>query len=168
MEPTRIQDVQFEALAIILFSPRIAQNVGSIGRLCAAARAPLHIVRPVPFRLDDKSLRRTAMDYWEFLSLTIHTGWPACRAAFAGRRIWLFTTKAERLHTSVEYRAGDALLFGNESHGVPEEVRQELGEDAAVRIPIHEPRARSLNLSQAAAIGLHEAIRQFGIAAGPD
>lgn len=147
-------------ISIALYSPRIPQNVGAVGRLCAATRAPLHIVRPVPFPLDDKSLRRTGMDYWDYVGLTVHSDFASLAAAAPAGRVWLFTTRATVPHTEARFAAGDWLLFGNESHGVPDDVHDTIGAERCLRIPILDERARSLNLASAVAIGLYEALRQ--------
>lgn len=147
-------------LVVVLYSPRIPQNVGAVGRLCAATRTALHVVRPVPFALDDKSLRRAGMDYWEFVRLSIHNDFEAMRGAAPAGRTWLFTTKATMPHAEARFEPGDWLLFGNESHGVPDEVHDAIGGERRVRIPILDERARSLNLASAVAVGLYEALRQ--------
>lgn len=145
---------------LVLYSPRIPQNVGAVGRLCAVTRTPLHVIRPITFPLDDKALKRSAMDYWKYVSLAVHDSYPACREALAGRRLWLFSTRGERLYTEAPYEPGDVLLFGSEPNGVPDNIRHELAE-WTVQIPLFERRTRSLNLAMACAIGLYEAIRQI-------
>lgn len=150
-------------VSVILYSPRIPQNLAAVGRVCAATRTPLHVIRPVPFPLDDKSIRRTGMDYWDLVDLAVHNSFAECRAACGDRRVWLFTTKATRAHTDAEYRAGDMLLFGNESHGVPDDIHAAVGIDCSVRIPILEPRARSLNLASSVAVAVYEAMRRLGV-----
>lgn len=146
---------------LVLYSPRIPQNVGGIGRLCAATNTPLHIVRPIPFQLDDRTLRRSAMDYWDHVELSIHDDFPACRAALALRRLWLFSTRGRRAHWDADFRRGDVLLFGSEPAGVPEDLHAEIGVEHTLRVPLLNPAARSLNLSMAAGIGLYEALRQI-------
>ncbi len=156
------ENPQFPLVHLALYSPRIAQNVGAAGRLCAATKTPLHVIRPIPFSFDDKTLKRTGMDYWELVDWTVHADFAAFQKAMENRRIWLFTTKAEQAHTDVSYRAGDVLLFGNEPHGVPDEVHSQIGAEHSVKIPIFEPRARSLNLATACAVAIYEAIRSIG------
>jgi tRNA (cytidine/uridine-2'-O-)-methyltransferase len=123
----------------------------------------LWLVRPLGFHLDDRSLRRAALDYWDHLEYTVVDGLDEVAAALGRDRLWSFSTRAVRLYTDVGYRHGDALAFGPESRGLPLSWLDERP-DRAVRIPIR-PEARSLNLANAVAIGLFEAARQLG---GPD
>lgn len=146
-------------LAVVLVQPRIPQNAGAIGRLCSAATAELHIVRPIPFSLNDRSLRRAGMDYLADLSLTVHDDWAACTRALAGRRLWALTSRGTCSLYEVAFRADDALVLGSEEAGLPEEVTGELS-PALVRIPMPNPRARCLNLATSAGIVLFEALRQ--------
>jgi len=146
---------------VALWSPRIPQNAGAIGRLCAALGTPLHIIRPVPFRLDDASLRRAGMDYLGFLEMTIHPDWEAFRDATCGRRTWLMTTRGETPLYEARFLADDVLLFGNEPHGVSDEIRAAVPGERHLRIPMANPAARSLNLATAVAMTLGEARRQI-------
>ena len=144
-------------MRLALFQPDIPQNLGGAIRLSACLGVPLDVVEPCGFPLSDKSLRRAAMDYGVAADLTRHDSWTTFRAAQAGRRLVLFTTRAaEPLH-GFAFRSGDTLLFGRESAGVPEDVHA--AADARLVIPIR-PETRSLNLVTAAAIGLAEALRQ--------
>ncbi len=145
-------------VAIVLHSPRIAQNAGAVGRVCAATGVPLHIIRPVPFRLDDKALRRAGMDYWPHVDLRIHDSFIDF-AEVASGRLWLFTTRGKRSHIDASYEAGDYLFFGNEPHGVPDEVRAAIPPEQHLRIPMPGPAGRSLNLATSVAVGLYEAMR---------
>lgn len=145
---------------VVLYQPEIAANVGAIGRTCVAAGARLWLVRPLGFHIDDRHRRRAGLDYWEHLELSIVDD-PAEIAAAPGiGRRWLFTTRAPRTYTEVAYRPDDALVFGPESRGLPAAWLRERPEHA-VRIPMR-PEARSLNLANAVAIGLYEALRQIG------
>jgi tRNA (cytidine/uridine-2'-O-)-methyltransferase len=148
---------------IVLVEPEIAANTGSIGRTCVAAGAMLWLVRPLGFRLDDRSLRRAGLDYWPHLEWRAVDGLDEVVAALGRDRLWSFSTRASRVYTDVRYQAGDALVFGPESRGLPTSWLNERP-DCAVRIPIR-PEARSLNLANAVAIGLFEAVRQ--LSAGP-
>jgi tRNA (cytidine/uridine-2'-O-)-methyltransferase len=152
-----------ERLHVILVEPEIAANTGSIGRTCVAAGAMLWLVRPLGFHLDDRSLRRAALDYWPHLDWRVVDGLDEVVSALGRDRLWSFSTKAARAYTDVSYRPGDALVFGPESRGLATSWLSERP-DRAVRIPIR-PEARSLNLANAVAIGLFEAVRQ--IAASP-
>jgi tRNA (cytidine/uridine-2'-O-)-methyltransferase len=145
---------------VVLYQPEIAANVGAIGRTCVAAGARLWLVRPLGFHLDDRHRRRAALDYWEHLDLAVVDDLEQAASAPDIRRLWLFSTKATRPYTEVAYQPGDALVFGPESRGLPERLLAERAE-SAVRIPIR-PEARSLNLANAVAIALFEAIRQIG------
>jgi tRNA (cytidine/uridine-2'-O-)-methyltransferase len=152
-----------EQLHIVLVEPEIAANTGSIGRTCVAAGAMLWLVRPLGFRLDDRSLRRAGLDYWPHLEWRVVDGLDEVVAALGRDRLWSFSTKATRAYSDASYQPGDALVFGPESRGLPASWLNERP-DRAVRIPIR-PEARSLNLANAVAIALFEAVRQ--IAASP-
>ena len=149
-------------LHVALFEPEIAGNVGNIARTCVAARAELHLVRPYGFRLSDAAVRRAGMDYWRDVRLVQHRSFGAFQThfadAFAADRVFAFSTKAVTRYSEVIYRDGDVLLFGPESRGLPEVVRQAC---VPVRLPMH-PEARSLNLAVSVGIGLYEAWRQRG------
>jgi tRNA (cytidine/uridine-2'-O-)-methyltransferase len=145
-------------LRIALVHPQIAPNTGNIGRLCVATGTALHLVRPLGFLLDDRNLRRAGMDFWPRLNLTVHDDLDAFESAIAGQRIWLFTSKAQRSHWDADYAPGDWLIFGSETHGLPESFTHR-HPDRTLRIPqLHGERC--LNLSTAAGIGLYEALRQ--------
>jgi tRNA (cytidine/uridine-2'-O-)-methyltransferase len=148
-------------LDILLYQPEIAPNTGNVIRLCANTGARLHLIRPLGFELDDAKLRRAGLDYHEFASLTVHDD---LEAALAGRdvsRVFAFSTRARLRFDAVVYREGDALLFGPESRGLPDEVLARLSEANRVRLPMREGQ-RSLNLSNAVAVSVFEAWRQFG------
>jgi tRNA (cytidine/uridine-2'-O-)-methyltransferase len=147
-------------LNVVLVEPEIALNTGSIGRTCVAAGAMLWLVRPLGFHIDDRHLRRAGLDYWEHLTWRVVDGLDDVVAEFGRDRLWSYSTKASRVYTDVSYRSGDALIFGPESRGLP---RQWLADrpDQAVRIPMR-PEARSLNLANAVAIAVFEAVRQLG------
>jgi len=148
-------------LHIILHTPEIPPNTGNVIRLCANIGADLHLVRPLGFSLDDKRLRRAGLDYHEYASLQVHDDWAACRAALAGARLFACTTRATQPHTAVQFQAGDAVVFGAETRGLPAELLQSLPESHILRIPMR-PNNRSLNLSNAVAVVAYEAWRQLG------
>ncbi|MHB1560134.1 MAG: tRNA (cytidine(34)-2'-O)-methyltransferase [Isosphaeraceae bacterium] len=150
-------------LNVVLVRPEIAANAGAIGRTCVAVGATLWLVRPLGFRLDDRYLRRAALDYWEHLDYKVVDGLDEVASALGRGRLWSFSTRAAQVYTEARYEPGDALVFGPESRGLPLSWLDERP-DRAVRIPIR-PEARSLNLANAVAIGLFEAARQIG---GPD
>lgn len=160
--PVTAQAIPFH---IILVEPEIAANTGAIGRTCVAGGATLWLVRPLGFRLDEKAVRRAGLDYWEDLDLRVVDGLDEVIAEFGAERLWWFSTKATRLYTEATFRPGDALVFGPESRGLPARRVAEAGA-RAVRIPMR-PEARSLNLANAAAVGLYEAVRQLGAGKTP-
>lgn len=147
---------------IILFEPEIAANAGAIGRTCVAVGAALWLVRPLGFLLDDRLIRRAGLDYWEHLDLRVVDSLDAVVDALGPDRLWWFTTKAARHYTEAEFRPGDGLAFGPESRGLPAR-RVEAAGERAIRIPMR-PEARSLNLANAAAVGVYEAVRRAGVA----
>jgi len=116
-------------LHVVLFRPEIPQNTGNIGRLCAIARARLHLVRPLGFEISDRHLRRSGMDYWKRLDWRIHDAWEAFAADPDGpERLFLFTTKAEKIYWDQSFRDGDGLLFGNEGSGAPGWLHRAIGD----------------------------------------
>ncbi len=148
-------------LHIVLFNPEIPQNTGNIGRLCAITDTRLHLIHPLGFNITDKQIRRSGMDYWHSLDLHHHDDWKAFQASpHKPKRLWLFTTRAEKAYWDAEYADGDGLVFGNEGHGAPDWLHQEIGENR-ITIPQANPELRSLNLSTAAGIATYEALRQL-------
>ncbi len=143
---------------VALFQPEIPPNTGNIIRLCAAAGARLHLIGPLGFHLDDRALRRAGLDYREFASVVTHTGYAAF-AAQTGARIVAFTTHGEKSLYTHRFGAGDVLLFGPESRGLPPDIRASLPPEYRLRIPMRSG-IRSLNLANAVAIALYEAMRQ--------
>jgi tRNA (cytidine/uridine-2'-O-)-methyltransferase len=146
-------------LNVVLVEPEIAANTGAIGRTCVAAGARLWLVRPLGFHIDDRRIRRAGLDYWEHLDYRVVNHVEELVADLGHDRLWSFSTKASRLYTDVAYQAGDALVFGPESRGLSARWREACA-DRLVRIPIR-PEARSLNLGNAAAIAVFEAVRQL-------
>lgn len=150
---------------LILYQPEIPPNTGNIIRLCANTGADLSLIRPLGFELDDRRLRRAGLDYHEFADVTVFDSLEACLAALPDARVFGFSTRGKMLHTAIDYRAGDALLFGPETRGLPASVLEQLGPDRVVRLPMR-PGSRSLNLSNSAAVVMFEAWRQSGFAGG--
>ncbi len=145
----------------MLVQPRIPQNVGAVGRTCAAGRAALHIVRPIPFELSDRSLKRSGMDYFDILDWRAHLGWEEAKADLAGRRLWFLTKHSRNNFYDQKFEPTDALIFGSEPAGLPEEVQCDTaGRD--LRLPMPEQGARCLNLATAVAVSLYELLRQTG------
>ncbi|MGC4073858.1 MAG: tRNA (cytidine(34)-2'-O)-methyltransferase [Nibricoccus sp.] len=150
-------------LHIVLFQPEIPQNTGNIGRMCALTKSRLHLIHPLGFTITDRHLKRAGMDYWHSLDVHHHDDWKSFRASAAGpKRLWLFTTKTTQSYWSVNYAAGDGLVFGNEGHGAPAWLHEEFGDAMRLTIPHADPTLRSLNLSTAAGIACYEALRQVG------
>lgn len=148
---------------VVLVHPEIPQNTGNIGRLTAGCRAKLHLIHPLGFSLDDRYLRRAGLDYWPEVSLQDYPDWEAFEATLAPEsRLCLFTTKAERPYTEMAFEAGDILVFGGESSGLPTWLHERYSERRC-RIPIENPKIRSLNLSNAVAVVLYEAMRQLRV-----
>lgn len=146
---------------IVFHEPRIAGNTGNAVRLAAVTGAHLHLIEPLGFDLDDAKLRRAGLDYHDLASTTIHPSLDALLAALPTSRLLAFTARSSTRHVDIAYRADDALLFGCEPTGLPEEVLQHPRVDARVRIPML-PARRSLNLANSASIALYEAWRQLG------
>jgi tRNA (cytidine/uridine-2'-O-)-methyltransferase len=150
---------------IVLFEPEIPPNTGNIIRLCANTGAQLHLVKPLGFELEDKQLKRAGLDYHEFATLKVHDNWDACKSALAGKRMFAITTKGSTTYSKVTFKVGDVFVFGPETRGLPEEIRNEFSADNRLRLPML-PDSRSLNLSNSAAVLLYEAWRQIGFEGG--
>jgi tRNA (cytidine/uridine-2'-O-)-methyltransferase len=146
-------------MRIALFEPEIAGNVGAILRLGACLGADVDLIEPLGFEWDDRRVRRTAMDYIDYVSVTRHSGFEAFRSSLPAGRLFLFTTKATTSAYDFSFHSDDVLLFGKESGGVPAAVAQAC--DAWVRLPMR-PQVRSLNLATSTALALGEALRQTG------
>ena len=143
---------------IVLHQPEIPANTGNIGRTCVATGTSLHLIEPLGFRLDEKSIKRAGMDYWEHLDVTRYMNYQEFTEKHPGAKVWLATTKAKRSYTEVSFGPDDFIMFGKESAGIPEEILVDHEEDC-IRIPML-PEIRSLNLSNSVAIVLYEALRQ--------
>lgn len=148
-------------LQIVLVQPEIPPNTGAIARLCAATETCLHLVEPLGFKLDDRTLKRAGMDYWQHVDWRAWPDWPTLRTAHAGARFHFLTTKTTRSYTDAQFSPGDFLVFGRETKGLPESLLRENGAQC-LTIPMLNPNVRSLNLATAAAIVLFEALRQVG------
>ena len=145
---------------IILHQPEIPGNTGNIGRTCVATGTSLHLIEPLGFRLDEKSIRRSGMDYWKDLDVTRYMNFKEFQEKHSDAKIWMATTKAKHTYTEAAYGPDDYIMFGRESAGIPEELLVE-HEENCIRIPML-PAIRSLNLSNAVSIVLYEALRQNG------
>ena len=151
--------------SVILYEPEIPPNTGNIIRLCANTGANLHLVEPLGFDLEEKKLRRAGLDYGEFVNVRTHTSLDSCLAALDWPRLFALSTKNSTRYDQAIFRAGDALLFGPETRGLPVEVLNSLPAEQRLRLPMREGN-RSLNLSNAAAVVVYEAWRQLGFAGG--
>ncbi|MDO8312740.1 MAG: tRNA (uridine(34)/cytosine(34)/5-carboxymethylaminomethyluridine(34)-2'-O)-methyltransferase TrmL [Sideroxyarcus sp.] len=146
---------------VILYQPEIPPNTGNIIRLCANTGARLHLIRPLGFELDDKQLKRAGLDYHEYASLKVHDSLQECLQTLPQSRLFAFTTKGSHPYHEVQFRKGDALLFGPESRGLPNEILEYLAPEQRLRLPML-PNNRSLNLSNTVAVAVYEAWRQCG------
>ena len=147
---------------IVLFQPEIPQNTGNIGRTCVATDTVLHLIEPLGFRLDEKSLKRAGMDYWSQLDVRRYMNFEEFLEKNPGAKIWMATTKAKHVYSDVTFGENDFIMFGKESAGIPEEILVDY-EETCIRIPML-PDIRSLNLSNSVAICLYEALRQQNFA----
>jgi tRNA (cytidine/uridine-2'-O-)-methyltransferase len=145
---------------VVLYEPEIPPNTGNVIRLCANTGATLHLVKPLGFRLDDRSLKRSGLDYHELAQVNVHADLDACLRALGGARVRAVETGGSRCYADFGYRAGDALLFGPETRGLPQAVMQRIGCENSLHIPMR-PGSRSLNLSNAVALVTYEAWRQL-------
>lgn len=148
---------------IALYQPEIPPNTGNIIRLCANSGTQLHLIHPLGFELDDAKLRRAGLDYHEWADVREHASLEAFLAEVAPTRLFAFTTRGRRRYSDVQFMAGDALLFGPETRGLPNETLNALPEAQRLYIPMR-PGNRSLNLSNAVALSLYEAWRQHDFA----
>lgn len=154
-------------LHIVLYEPEIAENTGNIGRTCVGLGAKLWLVRPLGFRLDEKRLRRSGLDYWQHLDWEAVDDWAALERALPSPEPWLFSKSSPRAYTEARFSAGDVLVFGSESRGLPVSLLA-ARPDRTLRIPIRS-QVRSLNLAVAVGVAAYEAVRQVsstGDAAG--
>lgn len=150
---------------IVLYQPEIPPNTGNIIRLAANTGATLHLVEPLGFRLEDRELKRAGLDYHEYAGLVVHKDWHACCERLQGRRMFVFSTRARHRYTEPGYHAGDALVFGPETRGLPQAVLDSVPAERRLRLPLR-PGNRSLNLSNAVAVAVYEAWRQHDFAGG--
>ena len=143
---------------IVLVEPEIPQNAGNIARTCAATGTRLHMIRPLGFEVTDKYLKRAGLDYWHLVDISYYDSFEELQAKYPDGRFFYFTTKGRHRHSDVAFQDGDFLVFGKETKGLPEELLMQ-NEETCLRIPM-DGRARSLNLSNSAAIAVYEALRQ--------
>lgn len=152
------QEKEMAKLNIVLYEPEIPANTGNIGRTCVATGTRLHLIEPLGFRLNEKSIKRAGMDYWEKLDVTRYIDYQDFLDKNPGAKIYMASTKAPKTYTEVEYEDDCYIMFGKESAGIPEEILLE-NQETAIRIPMIGD-IRSLNLGNSVAIVLYEALRQ--------
>ena len=150
-------------LDVVLFQPQIPPNTGNIIRLCANTGFRLHLIEPLGFDLEDKKLRRAGLDYHEFAALKRHANYKSFIESEQPKRVLAVTTKSTGYYGDVNFQSGDYLLFGSETGGLPEDVRQQIPDQDKIRIPMVKD-SRSMNLSNATAVIIYEAWRQLGFA----
>ncbi len=152
-------------LHIALYQPEIPPNTGNIIRLAANTGCQLHLIKPLGFTIDDKHVRRAGLDYHEMTCVHVHEHWQAFLQARPAGRLFALSTKAGRPYTQVSFEKGDVVLFGPESRGLPQEIRDSLPQEQLLRVPMRAG-SRSLNLSNAVAVVVYEALRQQDFAFG--
>jgi tRNA (cytidine/uridine-2'-O-)-methyltransferase len=150
---------------IVLYEPEIPPNTGNSIRLCANAGATLHLVKPLGFRLDDKSLQRSGLDYHDLADLKVHENLEACLAALGDARVFAVETGGRIRYSDSPVRPGDAFLFGPETRGLPPQVQERIGRENSLYIPMR-PHCRSINLSNAVAIVAFDAWRRMHFLGG--
>jgi tRNA (cytidine/uridine-2'-O-)-methyltransferase len=148
---------------IVLFQPVIPQNTGSIARLCACIGAKLHLIHPLGFNIDEKSVRRAGLDYWDQVQIAEHSNWDAFLETEQPQQLFLFTKWADRSYHEADLKPPCYLVFGNETMGLPPELHEQYAGNR-LWIPMRSDIVRSLNLSQAAAVAAYEALRQVQFA----
>src|SRR5687768_846054 len=150
---------------VVLHQPEIPPNTGNVIRLCANTGARLHLVEPLGFALDDARLRRAGLDYHEYAELRTHASRDACLAALGAPRVFAFSARSAQRFDAVSFARGDVLLFGGETRGLPDDVLATVPAARQLRLPMRAGQ-RSLNLSNAVAVAVFEAWRQFGYVDG--
>lgn len=149
------------ALHIALIEPKIPPNTGNIARLCAATNTPLHLIEPLGFRIDDRTVKRAGLDYWDRVDLWVHPNWFRFRDAISRERSLYFSANAERDYRDAPYAQNSVLIFGSETDGLPQKILEK-HPDRCFRIPMTGD-VRSLNLANAVSVVLYEGLRQLGV-----
>lgn len=148
--------------SIVLVRPEIPHNTGAIGRLCVGLGVPLHLVRPLGFHLDDRCIARAGLDYWPHLDVAVHDTWDDYVEREKPTRFMMLSTRGEKSLYDCRFEKGDALVFGNESSGLPKDFYERYRE-SLFKIPMPGEHARSINLANAVSIAAYECFRQVGI-----
>lgn len=146
---------------IVLFRPEIPQNTGNIGRTCVLTGAKLHLIGPMGFHIDDKTVAKAGLDYWKELDVTLYSSYEELREKYPEATFYFSSTKGKKFHSEVKFQDNDFIVFGRESSGLPEYIMAE-NQEQLFRIPMIETTTRSLNLSNTVAIVAYEALRQMG------
>src|SRR3712207_1953823 len=147
-------------LNIVLFEPEIPQNTGNIGRTCVLTNSKLHLIKPLGFDIDGKSVKRAGLDYWSQLDLEIHESYEALREKYKDSTFYFCTTKGSKPYSEAKFKEGDFLVFGRESSGLPDYIREN-NKETCIRVPMINTTTRSLNLSNTVAVIAYEALRQI-------
>lgn len=150
---------------IVLYQPEIPPNTGNIIRLAANTGSRLHLVKPLGFSVADRDLRRAGLDYAEYVTMTVHDDWAACRAALAGSRLFAVSTRGGTRYDRPRFESDDAFVFGPETRGLPAEILDQFAPESRLRLPMMAGN-RSINLSNAVAVVVYEAWRQRSFACG--
>lgn len=148
-------------LNIVLHEPEIPQNTGNIARTCVLTNSKLHLIKPLGFQLSDKYLKRAGLDYWKYLDVSIYESFEELREKYKDSAFYYSTTKAKKFYTEVTYKKGDFIVFGKETKGLPDSIR-DMEPENLIRVPMVETTTRSLNLSNTVSIVTYEALRQLG------
>lgn len=147
-------------LNIVLFQPEIPQNTGNIARTCVLTNCKLHLIKPLGFSLDEKHLRRAGLDYWKYLDLQVYESYEELREKYKDSTFYFSTTHGSNFYHEVKFKEGDFIVFGRESCGLPDSIR-ESNPEGCIRVPMINTTTRSLNLSNTVAITVYEALRQM-------
>ncbi|AJA48891.1 putative tRNA (cytidine(34)-2'-O)-methyltransferase [Clostridium pasteurianum DSM 525 = ATCC 6013] len=150
-----------ENLNIVLFQPEIPQNTGNIARTCVLTNSKLHLIRPLGFSLDEKHLKRAGLDYWDQLDMKVYESFEELRQLYKNSDFYFSTTKGKNYYDDVHFKQGDFIVFGRESCGLPDEIRDS-DPEKCIRVPMIKTSLRSLNLSNTVAIVAYEGLRQIG------
>lgn len=152
--------IEKENLNIVLFQPEIPQNTGNIARTCVLTNCKLHLIKPLGFTIDEKSVKRAGLDYWKDLDITIYESFEELREKNKKANFYFSTTKAIHYYDEVKFNQGDFIIFGRESSGLPDYIRDS-DPERCIRVPMLKTSARSLNISNTVGIVVYEALRQI-------
>ncbi|MEG0308229.1 MAG: tRNA (cytidine(34)-2'-O)-methyltransferase [Clostridium sp.] len=148
-------------LNIVLFQPEIPQNTGNIGRTCVLTDCKLHLIKPLGFDIGEKAVKRAGLDYWPQVQIEIHESYEDLREKYKDGTFYFCSTKGDKYYHEASYKEGDFLVFGRESKGLPEYIREE-NKETLIKVPMVDTTTRSLNLSNTVSIIVYEGLRQIG------